>query len=151
MTKRTITRTWIAGLILVAAGAIVCVAGGLAILAYSGIFTATPNGYEFAPRLDGFFWTLVGVCVLGCVAAVAGLITQLVAWVGALVNTYRLEDRTWFAVVLFSGLLAFTCILAPIAFAGMVAYVIAGPNGTAIAQAQVPPLAPRPAPVPSTN
>jgi hypothetical protein len=30
---------------------------------------------------------------------------QLAAWIGTLVNTYRLEDKTWFAVVLAGGLL----------------------------------------------
>jgi H+/Cl- antiporter ClcA len=110
-------------------------------LAFGGTFTAATSdssGYDFVPRTDGFFWTMVGLCVLGCVAAVAGLLVQLVEWVGALVNTNKLVDKGWFVLLLVTGLLGLTCALAPLGFAGMVAYLIAGPDGTVFEQPQTP-------------
>lgn len=57
---------------------------------------------------------------------------QLAAWIGTLVNTYRLEDKTWFAVVLAGGMLGLAFGL--LGFATMVAYLIAGPDGMVVKQ-----------------
>jgi len=129
MTKSTITRTWIAGLVVLATGLVV---GGISLglmLAYGGTFTAAPggDGYDFVPRTDNFFWTTVGFAVLGFTAAVVSGIVQLVAWVGALINTNRIADKTWFAVLLIGGL--FGLVIPPVGFAAMLAYVVAGPDG----------------------
>lgn len=137
MTKATVTRTWVAGLVVFAAGLIM---GGVSLglmLAYGGQFSAAPsgNGYDFVPSIDGFFWTMVGLMVAGGTIAAAGGIVQLAAWIGALVNAYQLEDRTWFTVLLVGGLLGLAFGLA--GFAAMVAYVIAGPDGLAARQQQV--------------
>lgn len=130
MTKPTITKVWLAGVIVLAAG---LVAGGVSLglmLAYGGHFVAaaSENGYDFIPSFDPFFWTMVGLMVTGFIIAAAGAIVQLVAWIGALVNTYPLQDKTWFVVLLAGGLLSL--VFAPAGFAAMVAYVIAGPDGT---------------------
>lgn len=130
MTKSTIARTWFAGLGLLAAGAIACAAAVALILAYAGTFISISNGVQFSPRTDAFFWTLVGVCAVGCVAALIGFVVQISAWIGALINTNKLADKTWFGVLLMTGVLAFTFALAPVALAGMAAYVIYGPDGT---------------------
>jgi hypothetical protein len=45
-----------------------------------------------------------------------------VAWIGAVLNTANLSDKTWFVVLLVVGLLGF-------AFIATIAYVIAGPDG----------------------
>jgi hypothetical protein len=76
-------------------------------LAYGGTFTAAPigSGYDFVPSFDSVFWTMVGLMIAGfSVTAIGGLV-QLAAWIGTLVNTYRLEDKTWFAVVLAGAML----------------------------------------------
>jgi hypothetical protein len=144
MMKTTITKTWIAGLIVLAAGLLM---GGVSIglmLAFGGHFTpaASGNGYDFVPSFDAFFWTMVSLMIIGFAVAAAGGIVQLAAWVGALVNTYQLQDRTWFVVLLASGLLSFAFAL--IGFAGMVAYIVAGPDGMTIHQPHVPTAEPRP-------
>ena len=54
-----------------------------------------------------------------------GALAGLVAWIGAVLNTAQLEDKTWFIVLLVLGLLSF-------GFVAMIAYVIAGPDGTLI-------------------
>jgi hypothetical protein len=138
VTKATVTRTWIAGLIGFAAGLVlVGVSVGL-MLAYGGHFTpaASGNGYDFVPSFDAFFATTVTFTVIAAVVAIAGGVIQLVAWVGALINTNHLVDKTWFVVLLIGGLVGF--MFAPIGFAAMVAYVVAGPDGTAVQQPLVP-------------
>ncbi len=143
MTKSTITRTWIAGLIVIVAGLIV---GGLGVglmLAYGGTYTpaVSGNGYDFVPRVDGFFWTTIALMVVGFGAALVGTVLQLVAWIGALIGTYALEDKTWFVVLLVGGLVGLAFGL--VGFAVMVAYLIAGPD---VAIAPRHPVAPPPAP-----
>jgi hypothetical protein len=144
MTKSAITRTWLAGLVALAVGLVVA---GLSIglmMAYGGTFTATPseNGYRFVPSFDGFFWTMVGLMIAGFGVSALGAIVQLVAWIGALVNTYKLEDRTWFAVLLAGGLLGLA--FGVLGFAAMVAYLIAGPEAMAVREPQVPASTSRP-------
>jgi hypothetical protein len=140
MKKSTITRTWIAGLVVLAAGLVLAgVSCGL-MLAYGGTFThvAGSNAYNFNPNFDGFFWTMVGLMITGAFLALAGGIVQLAAWIGAVLNSYRLPDKTWFAIVLAGGV--FGLAFGLIGFVAMVAYLISAPDGMALAkpQASVP-------------
>jgi hypothetical protein len=138
MSRSTIVRTWLGGLIAVAGGlALAGVCVGL-MLGFGGTFTpaATGQGYDFEPTLNGFFWTTVGGIVFGGVLAMVGGLVQLAAWVGALINTNRLEEKTWFGVLLASGLIGF--VVGLVGFAGMLAYVIAGPDGMAMTTLRVP-------------
>jgi hypothetical protein len=151
MTKSTITRTWIAGLIVLGAGLVVgSISVGL-LLAYGGTFTAAPsgNGYDFVPTINSFFWTTVSVMVLGFATAIVGGVVQLVAWVGALINTNRVADKTWFSVLLLGGLVGL--IFAPVGFAAMVAYVLGGPDGMAVEQSLPQAPAPHPTTFPATS
>ncbi|HEV8190445.1 MAG TPA: hypothetical protein VGP82_03025 [Ktedonobacterales bacterium] len=148
MTKPTIIKTWVVGLLVLVAGFVV---GGISLalmLAVAGTFTPAPsgNGYDFTPSYNGAFWTAVAFMILGFTAAAAGGVVQLVAWIGALVNTYQIADKTWFGVLLGSGLLGLAFGL--LGFAGMVAYLVAGPDGTAIRQPQLPLYTPTPEPAP---
>ena len=132
MSKSTVTKTWIAGVIVLAAGLVV---GGVSLglmLAYGGQFVtaASGNGYDFIPSYDGFFWTMVSLMIAGFAVAAAGGIVQLVAWIEAIANTYPMEDKTWFTVLLVGGLLGLAFGL--IGFAVMVAYIVAGPDGKAM-------------------
>jgi hypothetical protein len=138
MTKFTITRIWIAGLIASAAGLLIGGVGLGLMLAYGGHFTpaATGSGYDFVPTLNGFFWTTVGLMVAGIAVAAAGWATQLAAWIGALINTYQLKEKIWFFALLAGGLLGLSFGL--IQFAAMVAYLVAGPDGMAVQQLQRP-------------
>jgi len=142
MRKAQITRLWVLGVIVCVVGMIVSgISVGL-MLANGGTWSPTgvPNNYDFVPRTDGFFWTTVGLTVVGGVIFVAGAIAQLVAWVGALVNTYSLVDKTWFVVLLVGGLIGVAFGLAHLA--AMIAYVIAGPDGTVGQQEVAPPRQP---------
>lgn len=139
MTKPTITRLWIAGLIVLVAGLLV---GGLGVglmFAYGGTYMPAASGYgtDFVPRLDGFFWFTIVLMTIGFLAAIVGAVLQLVAWVGALVNTYALADKTWFVVLLVGGLVGLAFGL--VGFAVMVAYLIAGPDSTVERRHEMPP------------
>jgi hypothetical protein len=146
VTKSAITKTWISGLVVFAAGVVAAIVGVVLMLAYGGTFTqvaGNPNSYDFVPRLDGFFWSTVTVICIGGVIAVIGGIVQLAAWIGALVNSYLLPEKTWFAILLVGGILGLFFGL--VGFAAMVAYVIGAPDGTPYKQPRVAapaPLAP---------
>jgi hypothetical protein len=71
----------------------------------------------------GMAWLLVLVAGTACLVIVGGAIGGMVAWIGALLNTAQLADKTWFVLLLILGLLSFGLV-------GMIAYVIAGPDGT---------------------
>jgi hypothetical protein len=131
MTKRTITRLWIAGLVILFVGFVVGGVGLGLMFAYGGHFTpkAGGNGSDFVPNLDSVFWTTVSVAATGCAIALIGGIMQVAAWIGALVNTNRLQEKNWFIVLLVGGLLGLTHGL--LLFAAMVAYLVAGPDGMA--------------------
>jgi hypothetical protein len=121
MTKETITRLFIGGIVAVVAGLIV---------AFVGVWLAFASGtfVMSGPDVTGVVWTtaswaMVGLAGVGCLAIIGGAVAGLVAWIGALINTSYLEDKAWFVLLLVLGLLSF-------GFVAMVAYVIAGPDGT---------------------
>jgi MFS family permease len=129
MSKASITRMWIAGLIVLVVGLAV---GGISLglmLAKGGTWVpaASGNGSDFIPTVNGFFWTTVGFMIAGFTIAAVGGIVQLATWIGALVNTYQFEDKAWFIILLVGGLLGLAFGL--ISFAVMVAYLVAGPDG----------------------
>ena len=142
MSKQSVIRMWIAGLIVLVAGLAV---GGISLglmLANGGTWTpaASGNGSDFVPVVNGFFWTTIGFMIAGFTVAAVGSVIQLAAWIGALVNTYQLADKAWFIVLLAGGLLGLVFGLT--GFAVMVAYLVAGPDGMPYGQALQPPPAP---------
>ena len=150
MTKSQITKAWVGGLVTFAAGIILALVGVFVMLAFGGTFTqvgSNPNNYTFTPDLTGTFWIGVCVIVVGGLIALAGGIVQLGAWVGALVDSYRLVDRTWFVVLLVGGLLSL--VIAPAGFAAMLAYVIAAPESSVRPQTAAPPPVPTGIPTPA--
>jgi hypothetical protein len=66
---------------------------------------------------------MAGLAIVGILAIIGGALAQFVAWIGAVLNTSRLDDKTWFIVLLVLGLLSF-------GFIAMIVYLIAGPDGT---------------------
>jgi hypothetical protein len=66
--------------------------------------------------------TLLGLMGLGVLLLLFAAVTHFVAWIGAVLNTAQLPDKTWFVVLLVVGLLG-------LVFIATVAYVIAGPDG----------------------
>ena len=124
MRKGVITKTWLGGMVALAIGFVIAgVATGL-MLAYGGTFKSAPsgNGYDFIPTLDGFFWSMVGLICVGGFLAFGGAIVQFAAWIGALVNSYQLQDKLWFVLTLVLGLIGFGLVV-------MIVYIVAAPDG----------------------
>ncbi|HEX7264942.1 MAG TPA: hypothetical protein VF383_12260 [Candidatus Dormibacteraeota bacterium] len=138
MTKSTITKFWIAGLAVFAAGIVLAMVGVFLMLGYGGTFTqiAGTTDYKFVPNMNGFFWVTVALIVAGGLVGLIGSIVQFVAWIGGLINSYALPEKGWFWVLLLGGILSF--FFAPIGFAAMIAYVVAAPDGTPYRQVQAP-------------
>lgn len=152
MTKLMITRTWIAGLVVMAAGLVVAIVGVALMLAYGGTFTqvaGSTNSFTFVPTVDSFFWSTVVLIVIGAILAMVGGVVQLAAWIGGLVNSYRLPDKTWFTVLLLGGV--FGLAFGLIGFAVMVAYVIAAPDGRLYSRPEAQPAAQRPSTLAPTS
>jgi len=108
-------------------GSLVALAGGLVLLAVAGTLAyANGNFVKDGPDVAGihataFGWVMIGLAAVAILVLIAAAITQFVAWIGAVLNTARLEDKTWFIVLLVTGLLSF-------GFIAMIAYLIAGPD-----------------------
>lgn len=80
-------------------------------------------------------WTLLGLMALAVFVLLLAAAAHFVAWIGAVLNTAHLPDKTWLVVLLVVGLLGFV-------FVATIAYVIAGPDGLkATEEASAPPLA----------
>lgn len=150
MKKSTITRTWVGGLVLFAAGVVVSIIGIALMLSFGGTFAqvAGTNDYHFTPDMSPLFWSTVGVTVFGGMVTLVGGIVQLAAWIGALVNSYMLPSKAWFGILLAGGLLSFA--FAPLGFAAMLAYVVGAPDGELYAKAPAPAL-PRQMPMAPTT
>ena len=121
MSKPTIVRIFLGSIGAIVAGVLFILVTATAVLATG---TWVVNGSEvtdfhLSPTAMSTFW----FAMVGGILVVAGAIGQFVAWIGAVVNTSRLPDKTWFVVLLVLGLLS-------VGFIAMLVYVIAGPDGT---------------------
>jgi hypothetical protein len=119
MSKATVTRLFVAAILALAVGLVISLAAVIAALAGGAVHVGGPgvvhfNGAVIASALP---WLLIAVLILlgGTAAAVA-------SWIGALLITWQLDDKTWFAALLVLGLFS-------LGWVAMVAYVVAGPDG----------------------
>lgn len=120
MSKATVTTLFIGASVAVVAGSILAlgavlsgIAGG--VITLGGAQVIAVNGAAFVGMLP---WLLVASVLIG-----AGTVAGLGSWIAALFNTSQLEDRTWFVALLVLGLFS-------LGWIAMIAYVVAGPDGT---------------------
>jgi hypothetical protein len=119
MPKATVTRLFV--------GSLIAIVGGLVLLFTAIILGAAYRAFAMnGPDVVGIQPTGVGVGVIvltatAMLAIIGGGIGQFVAWIGAVLNTAQLQDKTWFLVLLFLGVLSF-------GFVAMLLYVLAGPT-----------------------
>jgi hypothetical protein len=104
MSKPTITWLFVSAIVALAAGLVLVLAAVWAAVASDLALTVT-------------------LVIVGSLALLTGAVTGVVAWIGALLNTARLEDKTWFVSLLVLGLFSAGLL-------AMTAYVLAGPDGT---------------------
>jgi hypothetical protein len=121
MSKTTITRLFVAAVAAVVAGIVIGIAATVAGLANGAVVLGGPQLVSL--HGDVLAWT-IAARVIGSLVIAAGSVTAIAAWVSALLNTYRLEDKTWFAVLLVLGFVS-------LGWAAMIVYVFAGPDSTA--------------------
>jgi hypothetical protein len=121
MSKSSITRLFAGAIAAVVVGFTIGIAGVAAALANGAVVirgseVVTLNGGPFA-------WAIAALIVASLVLA-AGTLAAIASWAGALLNTYRLDDKAWFVVLLVTGLVS-------LGWVAMIAYVFAGPDSTA--------------------
>ena len=133
MSKATVSRLFISGAIAVIAGTIVAIAGIWVAIANGGFVMNGPD--IVAIRGSLLTWSTLGLALVGGLVFLAGVIVGFVSWIGALLNTAQLVRKRWFVGLLLLGIFNF-------GFIGMLAYVIAGPDGISGAARQ--PQAPAP-------
>jgi MFS family permease len=121
VSKATVTRLFVGSLIAGIAGTIL---GGTAVAIAVANDVFVMSGQDIVGVQGGALaWTLLGIGVVGGLAIAGAMIGGLVSWIGALLNTSQLESKTWFLVLLLLGIFSFGLF-------AMIAYVIAGPDGT---------------------
>jgi hypothetical protein len=121
MLKTTVTRLFLGGVLAVITGAILAIAAVWIAIA-NDIFVM--NGPDIV-ALNGsaLAWSLLLVGVVGSLAVIAGLVAGFVSWIGALLNASQLDRKAWFIGLLLLGIFN-------LGFFAMLAYVVAGPDGT---------------------
>jgi hypothetical protein len=121
MSKSNITRLFAGAIAAVVAALIIAIVGVVAALTTGAVVIGSSevvilNGGPFA-------WAIAALIVAWLVLA-AGTLAAIASWVGALLNTSRLDDKTWFVVLLVLGLVS-------LGWVAMIVYVFAGPDSTA--------------------
>lgn len=124
MSKATVTRLFVGAGLAMIAGAVLAVASVWIAIA-NDVFVM--NGSDIVGlRRSALGWASLGVGLVGILAIAGGLIAGLVAWIGALLNTWQLESKAWFIGLLLLGVFN-------LGFFAMVAYLLAGPDGKSAA------------------
>jgi len=129
VSKSNVTRLFVGavlGMILGVLIAFVAVVAAIAdgTLTIGGSAIVSINGSGFAGAL---VWFVIAALIVS-----AASLAAIFSWIGALLNTVKLEDKTWFAVLLVLGLVS-------LGWVAMVAYVVAGPDAASpgLARARV--------------
>lgn len=132
MNKALITKIWLAGLVAIGVGLVIAAAGTGVLLGLGGHFVWRGSDIVgFTPSFNAEFWTGVGLISGGGLMLIGGMLTQFVAWIGALLNTWQIADKLWFVLLLVLGLLRFELVI-------MLIYVLAGPDGLAPSRPATP-------------
>jgi hypothetical protein len=120
MTKSTVTKLFIGSGIAIIAGAVLFVAAVWLAIASDAFITSGSDIVGL--RGNAMAVVALGLGILGSIAVVGGFAGGLVAWIGALLNTWQLESKAWFVALLLLGIFN-------LGFFAMVAYLMAGPDG----------------------
>lgn len=127
MSKKMVVRFFIWSLLgLLASTAMVIAAVVVGVL--SNAFVVRGNDVVGIHR-NGSVIVAVTMASAGALVLIAACIGQFVAWIGAVLNTYELADKTWFVILLVAGLLS-------VGFIVTLVYVLIGPDSTQVASAQ---------------
>ncbi|MEO5982352.1 MAG: hypothetical protein ABIQ13_08570 [Pedococcus sp.] len=120
MRKSTVVKLFVSSLVGMAASVVLFVVAGALALGTDVLVMDGPDVVGIKAGLFG--WTILGLAGFAGLGMLAAVAVQFLAWVGAVVNTAQLPDKTWFVVVLVGGLVS-------LGFLATLAYVIGGPSG----------------------
>ena len=120
MSKAAVTKLFIGGGLAVIAGAIVAIAAVWIAIAGNAIVMNGPDIVGL--RGSVLSWAMLPLGIVGALAIMGGFVAGLVAWIGALLNTWQLQSKAWFIGLLLLGIFNF-------GFFAMVAFLVAGPDG----------------------
>jgi H+/Cl- antiporter ClcA len=121
MSKKSVTRLFLAAAVAFAVGLVLGVAAFSAALAGDAIDFG--GGYVIEVHGGSGAWTALGLLLIGSLAVCVGTVAAVVSWCAALLNTWQRDEKTWFWSLLSLGLLGFGVV-------AMIGYVFAGPDGT---------------------
>jgi hypothetical protein len=120
VSKRTIDGLFIgaalalvAGIVVGLVAVVIAIANG--VIAIGGATAVAVDGDALGAMV---IWLVIASLLIG-----GGTVVAIAAWAGALFNTAKLDDKTWFILLLVLG-------LASLGWVAMIAYVVAGPDGT---------------------
>ena len=123
MSRSMVIKWFFGSLIGLAGGVVLLVVAGAVALANDVFIMRGPDVVGI--RSGALAWTLAGLVGLALLVMMAAAAAVFVAWIGAELNTANLPSKTWCVVLLVVGLLG-------LPFIAALAYVIAGPDGTAV-------------------
>jgi hypothetical protein len=119
MSKASVTKLFISGLIAALAGAVLLIVA-VAVALANDVFVL--NGSEIVDvRATPLAGTMLGLGIVGLLTVVGGAIAGLISWIGALLNTAQMPGKGWFVGLLLLGIFNF-------GFFAMIAYLVAGPD-----------------------
>lgn len=121
MSKKTVTRLFVGAITAFGVGLALGLGALWAALASDAVDLGGSHVIDVAGGSGA--WTVLGLVILGSLMILGGTLAAMLSWAGALLNTWQLEDKAWFAALLALGLLGFGGV-------AMIAYVAAGPDGT---------------------
>ena len=117
MGRSLLVKLFFGSLIGFVAGAVVLVVAG-AVAIGNDVFVM--NGPDVVGLNSGpLTWTVIGLMALASLIMILAAVAQVVAWIGAVLDTANRPDKTWFVALLVLGLLGF-------GFVATLVYVIAG-------------------------
>jgi len=121
MSKQNVKRLFVGAIVALGAGLVL----GLAALGVALASDAINFGGRYFVDVNGGSgaWTALGLVIVGSLTTLGGTVAAVVSWIAALLNTWGLEDKRWFASLLALGLFGFGLL-------AMLAYIVAGPDGT---------------------
>src|SRR5262245_36665126 len=98
ISKRTVMRLFVAAAVAVGAGVVL----GIAALSAALASNAIDLGGDYVIDVNGGSgaWTALGLVIVGSLAILGGTVAAVASWIAALLNTWQLEDKTWFGSLL---------------------------------------------------
>lgn len=120
MSKSTVTRLFGLAVAALVAGAVIGIVGIVIAIANGAI---SFGGSQLVTIDGGSLAGAVATLVVATIVITVGTAAAFAAWLGALWNTWQLDDKTWFAALLVLG-------LGSLGWLALFAYVLKGPDAT---------------------